>query len=143
MTPPRWRVARGGRRRTSTWGRRGGVGRSGPGVSAVLVGLVAAVVAAALPVSALLFAGSWATAEVTARIMAGSGATATAVGGQTVQAYGDAVAVFGAAASQPSLLRRTGRRPGPRAPPRVSPGSSLTPSPPRPAPPPAQAGLWG
>ncbi len=66
---------------------------------------MAAVVAAALPLAALLLAGRWATREVTARTLAGSRATATAVGEQVEQSYEDALQVFRATASRPSLIR--------------------------------------
>jgi len=71
----------------------------------VLVGLVAAVVAAVLPLAALLLAGRWATGEVTARTLAGSRATATAVGEQVDQSYEDALTLFRSTGSRPSLVK--------------------------------------
>ncbi len=81
-------------------------GRAGrwAGGPAVLAGLVAVLVAAVLPLSALLLASRWATAEVTARTVAGFEATATAVGGQVEQSYADALMSLTAAPAQPGLL---------------------------------------
>jgi len=81
------------------------VSRRSVGGSALLVGLVAIIVAAVLPLSALLLASRWATNEVTARTIAGARSTATAVVGQADQSYEDALTVVKAASARPSLLR--------------------------------------
>jgi len=79
--------------------------RRRPGRVAVLVGAMAAVIAAVLPMAALQLAGHLASAEVTDRTFAGSRATATAVGGQAEQAYRDALTIFRSAANSPVLRR--------------------------------------
>lgn len=66
---------------------------------------MAIIVAAVLPLSALLLASRWATNEVTARTIAGARSTATAVVGQADQSYEDALTVVKAASARPSLLR--------------------------------------
>ena len=76
-----------------------------PGRVALLVGVVAVLIAAVLPMAALQLAGHLATSEVTARTFAGARATATAVGGRTEQTFTDALTVFRSSAYRPTVLR--------------------------------------
>jgi PAS domain S-box-containing protein len=73
--------------------------------SAWLVGLVALVVAAVLPLAALLLAGRWASTAVTERSLAGVQATATAVSAQVEQAYATSLLVLVNAGTRTPVLR--------------------------------------
>ena len=77
----------------------------GAGNHPLLVGVVAVLVAAVLPLAALLLAGRWAGSAVRDRTTAGARATAGAVSAQVQQAYADALHDLSSAADRPALLR--------------------------------------